>query len=498
MAEMPEHAIMRKGVIEQMSELVTTTEQTTPVATAPEIHDDERVPILRTPLTTGEPKRDVPKLVVPGTEIEARPYVPEVKTPEEVGLNQEPTVETPAPEAEPPKASEPIDLGAMEEELAEAKENPPAPTEQAPAEKRDPNAPDVVINVPEGEADKLFQTMPLDTYDKVTHAKSIVVNEIEKKDVPTATRRITNIAEYRALNQRRKNKRDAEITERVLLNSGIVITLKSATSLEMSTIFKTMQDTDIDWAKEYTFIYEHHVDTSVGRLSYNDFVKAISPSDIETCLDGIYEISETDTRKIQLTCGTRDGGCGSPYEVEVDVSTLPCVDRLSDRSKARVKEIITARNNPEEAKKIYENSPNMTAKYVEMGDRLLVIRNTTGHMLIERSDYIDAISDQYNGLIALLILYIEQIQITVQIREDAEPDIYYLDSIDAICEELKTLTDEEMEELRQIIESGLTDYDPVTYSLKGEFKCPNCGKVEREVPCNISDLIFQKVQRMLG
>jgi hypothetical protein len=484
MAEMPEHAIMKKGAIEQMSEIVTMNPTTgnqrqgTPVSVAvqEEKKTEERVAVkpVQTPEATNVVESNVPTKPTPNEEPQ--------------GL----LIDTPEPEN---KATGPLNLGALEDEMEEA--NASAGEQKKEEEKKDPNTPEVLINVPEGGASDVIQALPLSTYDKIVRSKSIQVNEIEKKDVPVATRRITNIADYRALANRRKASKDVEITERVLVNSGLIITLKSATSLEMATIFKSVADSETDWSKMYSFVYEHHTGTSIGKLSYNDFVQKISPSDIETCLDGIYEISETDERKVQLNCGIGDGGCGAPYEVTIKPATLPCVDRLPEASKNRVKEIVSVRNNIEEARKVQESSPTMMAKYVQFGDRTLCVRSTTGHMIIERNDQLENITVNYNALIALLVLYVESIKISYSVREDAAPEVIEIDAVDLICEELKTLNDVELEELKQIIAEGLNDYEPVKYSLKGTFRCPNCGNTKTEVDCNISDLIFQKVQRML-
>ena len=51
-------------------------------------------------------------------------------------------------------------------------------------------------------------------------------------------------------------------------------------------------------------------------------------------------------------CGIGDGGCGAPYEVKIDASTLPCLDRLPQESKNRIAEIIKARNDIQKAKMI--------------------------------------------------------------------------------------------------------------------------------------------------
>ena len=56
-----------------------------------------------------------------------------------------------------------------------------------------------VFNVNSEKADDFINTLPLEAYDKVVKSHTIQVNQVDLKDVPTATRRITNLADYRAL-----------------------------------------------------------------------------------------------------------------------------------------------------------------------------------------------------------------------------------------------------------------------------------------------------------
>ena len=262
MPSVPENAVMKKGVLEQLNEMnLRGTKPSVPV-TVKHTKQPEGVPTPN-PIEHTEPIKNTP-----------------------------------------PQQKAPINLAEMEEIV----NNNEVSTEQAtptPEEKSDV----AVFNVPEGQVSDFMKTLPMETFNKVASSKVIQVNEVELKDVPTASRRITSIAEYRRLSQHRANNKTVEITERVLVNSGFVVTLKAATSLEMATIFKNPMSEEVDWEKSYRFCYEHTVDTSIGRLSFNEYVMKVSPSDIETVLNGIYELSETFERNISVSCGKRDG-CG--------------------------------------------------------------------------------------------------------------------------------------------------------------------------------------------
>ena len=455
MGEMPENAVMMKGV------------------------DDLLNNINQTETRVGE---ETPK--IEPTETATITSVPPVK-------EGEPT------DVKSPIAPQPINLAGIEEELDAEAHEPQKPT--APAEPEIKPEEIVEINVKEGEADKVIENLPIETYDKIIKSKVIKVNEVELKDVPTKTTRITDIARYRMLSKRRPNTNTAEVTERVLINSGFVVTLKAATSLEMATIFSSPASDEVDWEKEYVFCYEHTVGTSLGKLSYNEFVTRVDPSDIETILFGIYEISETDKRKFSIICGTNDGGCGSSYEYDTEINKLPDYDALSEESKERVRKIIAAKNSPDETRRIVNDSPTSIVKYVQCGeDRVITLRTTTGNMMIERNDRINDIITNHGPVIALLVLFVENIKITIKEREDVEPTTFLLDTTELLCEELLKLTDEELNFIKDIITDELVEYPTIKFTIKGPCRCPHCGNVKDTVPCSISELVFQRAQSVLG
>ena len=394
---------------------------------------------------------------------------------------------------------QPLDMFALQEEL-DAEGITPTTTMQEvePTEVPEEKPQVSVFNVPQGEAETFMQTLPIDTYKKVSTSKSVQVNEVELVDVPVATRRIQDLADYRSLVRSRRESRPVNVTERVLINSGMVVTLKPASSIEMATIYRNyLTGTDTDYSKLYQFCYDHTIGTSIGDLSYNEYVNQISPSDIETILDGIYEISETDERTIRVVCGTGEGGCGQEYDIKVSVKTLADVKELSKESIDRAKEIVNARNDIQRARQIHEDSPVMKVKILKFGDRYLYIRSANGPMAIERGDMIEQIMEERGAIIGVLVSYIEKITVMIQERPDTEPIPIDLTTVDVISDELMTFTDDELDQLKTAINNYAKEYATLDFSLKGDFQCPHCKNKKNKIPCRISDLIFQKVQRML-
>lgn len=402
---------------------------------------------------------------------------------------------TPPITPEPTKPVAPLNIA----EMMDNQQVNQVPQQQVTPQ-QEPGSNIVEINVPAGEASTLMQNLPLETYDKVVTANTIQVNAVEVKDVPVATRSITSMEDYKKLASRRKHRASAEITERVLVNSGFIVTLKPATSLEMATIFKSPVSSDIDWEKEYRFCYEHTIGTSLGKMSYNEYVNKVHPSDIESVLYGIYQISEQEERNISINC-SEGQGCGNQYEYKALIKDLPNLDRVPEKTSIRIKEIIDAKGDLERTKKLNENSPVSIVKYVTLGDRCIAIRSTTGPMMISRIDIIDELAEQYGAMVAMMLMYIENVKVTIQERPDVAPTTFLIEEdINVLCEEILQFTDEELTIVKEIIKNEIAEgeFTTISYSIKGPIVCPNCGHTETEIPCNVSDLVFQKAQSVLG
>lgn len=392
--------------------------------------------------------------------------------------------ETPVEEV----SSNVLNLAEMEEEVKTIE-----PSYEQQEEEKDKNI--VQVSVPKGEAETFIQSLPIETYNNIKKAEVLQINEITTMDVPIATRSITNVSEYRRLVNRRYH--NTEVAERVLINSGFVVTVKPASSLEMAVIFKTPDNPNIiDYEKAYQFAYDHTVSTSIGKLSYNDFVYKVYPLDIDTILQAIYEISESPKKSITIDCGNRS--CRNSYEITLDPSTLPDTSNLDEKSVQRIKTIADARTDLEKAKEIQSQSPPMIVKYLRIRDITLSIRLTNGYLATTRSMHFEAISDAYGPIVALLSLYIDKVFIHIKERPDSEEETFEVTDINMICEELRSLTDDDVTMIKALISDGFTEYKTIEYRIKGPIQCPVCGNIEEYIPCTIQDLIFQKVRTLLS
>ena len=357
------------------------------------------------------------------------------------------------------------------------------------------SADQVTFNVPEGQVHSFITTLPKSTRENISRSKSIVVNEVKKKIVPSAIRSITSISEFKHVV---KSKNDSEVVSVVLPNSGIYATFKGCGSLAMASIAPDPNN-QTDYAKRYQFCYDNLVTTSLGKLSYTEFCAYVALVDLDLCIFTILRASDPDDSKITLICGEET--CKTEYDVAFKYSTLMDMDSVSQETLAQVGEIVKNKDIYENAKAVFQNSPVMTVKTIEitMPDNSVVdveIKITNGTTMIERTPIIPEIVEQKNQYIAALLMFIPRVYYTPVQEGSDEPITYEVTDAKVIAEILSELDDESLTVISSILKD-LKQFDSPTFSFKGDFECPSCHRHESKISCSVDTLVFQKVSRVM-
>lgn len=348
------------------------------------------------------------------------------------------------------------------------------------------------FNVPAENASDFISSMPIEDRDKMERSKVVKVNEIHTVDVPVATRRIRDISEYKRVAHK---KYQPETIDAVMINSGYLATFKGCGSLKLLSLTPDDSSGTIDWSKRYSICYDQLVDTSIGKLSYQEFVSRTASTDVDEALRAILRAGCVDNDKVMLRCGS----CGSEYEIDYSLNALIDLDTMEDETKSQMTKIMESRMDVEDARKVHEESPVMTSKIVKLSDQLTISMKTTdGTSAISVYPKFKAITDRYNPLISAFLMFVNKVWLT-DISEDPKTgeevkDVYLINDVDTIAEILFELSDTELEILRQEA-TTVHSIPKFTYSFKGPYTCPNCGKTEEKVACTIDSLVFHRVQK---
>lgn len=348
----------------------------------------------------------------------------------------------------------------------------------------------VEFNVPENNVKNFISTLDNEDRNKVERSSKIIVNEVLLKDIPTATRRITSLDEYRRVVPKKIN----NVIECALPNSGYYAYFKGCGSLAMASIIPDLNTEEIDYAKRYQFLYDNLVTTSIGKMSYQEFCNRTSVKDLEIGIYTVLRASDPDDNEIVLTCG--DERCMKDYTINYKLSELMDVESISDEMTEALSKIVAAKDIEEEAQKIHEESPVMTAKYAQFetssGTVIFVLKNINGSTIIDRMPKIKEIEEKYDRLMTAFLLYIPSMYITFTMEGETKPSTYHVTDPFAIIEEIRNLSTAQTHALGQILD-GLVEYNPPRFHFKGKHVCPHCKRVEYNTPCSVDSIVFYKV-----
>ena len=363
-----------------------------------------------------------------------------------------------------------------------------------PVQQEQPALEQTTFNVPEGQVHAFMSTLPKSTRENITRSKTIVINEVKKKIVPTSVRSITSLSEFKHVV---KSKNDSEVVSTALPNSGFFATFKGSGSLSIASI--TPDQGRIDYAKRYQFCYDNLVTTSIGRLSYTEFCAYVAMVDLDLCVFAILRASDPDENKITLICG--DDNCKTEYDVNFKYSNLMDTDSLSEDTLNQVAEIVKNKDIYENAKAVFQKSPVMTVKTIEIqsddGSSMdIEVKIPNGTTVIERSAMIPDISREKNEFVAGLTMYIPRIYYYPASENGEDVSPYEITDTEVIAEILSEINDETLEVLTQLLQE-MKQYDSPKFSFKGEFECPVCHRRETNVRCDVNTLVFQKVSRVI-
>ena len=403
-----------------------------------------------------------------------------------IGRNQEePTI--------PEKKDEPLSMDKVASLLREKKgesEEVNQPEQKEVQTKSEETS--ITFNVEKDQTDTFIGTLP-DVDKKVIHkTRDYIINEVVEVDIPTATRTIDDIDIYHRIVPRENV---GEYVEVVLPNSGYIATVGGCTAVEMSSILPDMQTGDIDYGKRFQFCFKCLKTTSVGTLSYQEFLRYTALNDLNALVWAIYRASVPTENAVTLTCGNQT--CKTNYEIKFNTNKMCDEKALSPETIEQINKITYNRDDFDESDKLRKHAPASTIKYVKVGNRVWAVSAPNGAIAIERSSKLASIIEKYPySLLGIMLIYIPEMYMDVEISGKMET--FRVDSPEVIAEELTKLPDSEYSQLAKVINT-LVEYDPYTYRLEGQFRCPKCGRVEKNgIPINIDDLVFQKVTKSMS
>lgn len=236
----------------------------------------------------------------------------------------------------------------------------------------------------------------------------------------------------------------------------------------------------------YRVVWEKMFETSVGKLSFDEFLKYTSVEDMETFFYGIYSSTFPNEGTFRYYCEE----CGSEHEYKVNHGNLiKTTDR--DHMKKLIDEVS---KNATSIEKMKEYSLVGKGEAIQLSESGLIFELKTPS-LFDSLEILRTVPEETIDKDAVSVtnmLYVNRVLIP-----DKEKVGYTEESKKtSVLRIIDNLSIDDANELQNSIYDKV-DENRITYSIKN-IKCHDCGAEVKDIPISIEDilftLIFEKVQ----
>lgn len=327
--------------------------------------------------------------------------------------------------------------------------------------------------------------------EKLEHAKKIRLEEVET----------VNIKKFKTKKSKKNNldnilKRQPAVhsTNIVLPASGYTASIAGASTYELISLMQSSENALIDTETKWSVIHNKLTQTSLGKMNFNDFLRATSAVDYNIFIYGLLCATYPNDDKLPLNCANEK--CGKTFEHEYQVRGLLRAEKMSDKLLNLVAKVVDGSHTAELAKQVHEESSVNQVKTIKLPNSgyVLDIYVQSAHELLYNSikGLVDMDDPKYNQASVL-----STVVKTAYIPDPDEPGTYFDYS--------------EAAEITKIIYS-LQDTDILVLSKQSELimdnlsfdfglmnvKCPHCGHYREEVPFDIESILFYRYQQAMN
>lgn len=363
---------------------------------------------------------------------------------------------------------------------------------------------------PEREAidsEKKFEEVAVVTIDKIgmgrvinfteeEHAKLEKVNKIRVEEVETV--RLASIKTKKATNKNVntiiKRKPVLFTTPIILPGSYYTAIMKGISPYELLALMNRSEDMVEDTQTKWSTIYDKIHSTSIGYMTFNEFLKKTVATDYNNFIYGLLCSTYPDNDKIPLKC--QNPKCNHEYDFQYEVRKLLRVEKMNDDLKKRVAQIVDASHTEESAKRLQQQSLAESTDVFELPISKYVVElySQSVHDLINTSiKGLETNDDKRYNTAAVLSTSVR----AMYVEDPEEPDTYieYNEPLD-ITKLIYSLMTKDLMILTRKIEKLVDDCN-FEYGLMN-VTCPKCKRYEKTVEFNIETILFYRYQQEMS
>lgn len=347
-------------------------------------------------------------------------------------------------------------------------------------------------------------------HDKIIEEESEKSKEPAKDLTSIKIKKTKNIVKKfdSILNKKRK---EAYSTKVILPNSGYTASIVGMTAPEIRTASETMAKLDKFGYLDYKYknLYKKIVETSVGEITYDTFLRRTALLEYEILSYGLFASTYPDVNEYPFNCPKC--GCQTTFkfnnqeflDVEFDVPEEE-YNQMNDEEKARFKvrkekskktiEAMTQilKGQTIDAQELFDEASTnkLTRKLLPDSKIIVDLRHPT--LYNQLFDVVQKLSEDIinnNAAVVNMLPFISKVYFPDPDSEDMEdPDYLELDDVTQQIQALNTIDDSDDEELSKAIVENIMEKYVVTYSLKAP-KC-KCGYKPEPTRFQFDELLF--------
>jgi hypothetical protein len=288
----------------------------------------------------------------------------------------------------------------------------------------------------------------------------------------------------------RKKRIEAQATYQVALpKSGYYAEMTKLSSIEIQNLALSSQTNSkyVYRQKLLRLVYDKIKNTSLGKISFTDFLHITAESELNILLYGIYCMTYKDVNEYNITCEN----CSKNYNLSVHNKNLLVLEVNQDADTIlSIQNIITEAKTAEELKK--QSFVSNLSRLQLSNECIYEIKEPSLYDSLDRL-YKNIDEEKYKDDITLgFVKFID----AVLIFDESDDSYIRCDDFDTIYSEFKSLIDEDYYMVSECIK-GISQDNRVRFGLKN-IVCPHCDhKTEDQIIDDMELLVFLQHQSQM-
>lgn len=322
--------------------------------------------------------------------------------------------------------------------------------------------------------------------EKLQRVKSITLEEIEVVELQSIKYKK---AKKNSVDKIIEEQSTALTTPVILSASGYTAVMKGCSTFELISLMSNSQNSEIDTRKKWTLLHSKIQTTSIGAMTYDEFLQNTASIDYDTLIYGVLCSTYPDEDKIALTCPK----CNHPFEHKYTTHSLIRAEKISEKLGEILATIVDNAGTEQSAKRAHENSAFNTVKTIKLpiSGYIVELHVQSAHDLIETSiKGLATNTDEKYNQAAIMSTAVRQV--LVPDPEEAGSYLSY-DSALEITKVIYSLLDTDILVLTKQTELILDDLT-FEFGLM-DVKCPKCGNHQKSLKLDVDQVLFLRYQQ---